>query len=164
MNTKENFKFQSALIILAGILANSNDMPLSQPNAYQSNWDLSSKYQQDEIIFPDMIKDGGNKNKYNIDGYELRQQSDADSFAGDSYGSGKYYEKDLTYLLENVNGRELQPSIRSVTGKVSIGNVTQRCFFFGSMARQKLNGFFAFRRISSQFVALYEKREEFAMI
>lgn len=105
------------------ILANSNDMPLNQPNTYQSNWDLSAKYQQDEIIFQDMIKDGGNKNKYNVDGYEIRQ-SDADSFVGENYGSEKYYEKDLSYLLENVNSRELQPSIRSVTGKFSIGNVS----------------------------------------
>lgn len=122
---RKNYKFQSLLTILAGILANSNDMPLSQPNPYQSNWDLSAKYQQDEIIFQDMIKDGGNKNKYNVDSYELRQ-SDADSFAGDNYGPGKYYEKDLTYLLENVNSRELQPSVRSVTGKFSIGNVISR--------------------------------------
>lgn len=97
------------MLTLVGSLVNSNDMPLSQ-----SNWDLSSKYQTDEIIFQDMIKDGGNKNKYNVDGYEIRQQ-DADAFAGENYaGAGKYYEKDLTYSLENVNSR-----------KFSIGNVTK---------------------------------------
>lgn len=112
-------------MLLAGSQANTNDMPLrlNQPNAYQSNWDLSTKYQQDEIIFQDMTKDGGTKNKYNVDGYEMRPP-DAEA-AENNYASGKYYERDLAYLLENVNSRELQPSVRSVNGKFSNGNVTK---------------------------------------
>lgn len=69
-----------------------------------------------------MQKDGGNKNKYNVDGYETRQH-DTHTFGEDNYEPGKYFDKDLTYLVENVNGRELQPSTRSVNGKFSIGSV-----------------------------------------
>lgn len=111
-------------MFLVGSLASSNDMSLSPPNTYQSNWDMSAKYQQDEIIFQDMLKDGDNKNKYNVDGYETRQH-DAHSFGEENYEPGKYFEKDLTYLVENVNSREVQPSTRSVNGKFSIGSV--RC-------------------------------------
>ncbi|XP_037050937.1 uncharacterized protein LOC119084892 isoform X2 [Bradysia coprophila] len=116
----------SVLVILAGTssLANSNDMPLSQSKTYQSNWDLSAKYQPDEIFFQDMMKDGGSKNKYNIDAYEMRSP-DADNFAAENYGPGKYYEKDTAYLLDSVNNREFQPLLppfRSSNGKLSVGN------------------------------------------
>lgn len=131
-------------MLFVGSLANGNDMPLSlsQPNTYQSNWDLSAKYQQDEIIFQDMVKDGGTKNKYNVDGYEMRQP-DAD--AGENYASGKYYEKESTYLLENVNG------------KFSNGNVTRffclDCFLYSAASMKFNQMIFLFRRISSRFVA-----------
>ncbi len=80
-----------------------------------------------------MIKDGGKKNKYNVDVYEMRpSSSDTDNFAVDNnYGSGKYYEKDLSYLMDSVNSRELPPlsqlppTFRTLNGKFSIGNVTK---------------------------------------
>lgn len=110
-------------MLLVGSLANSNDMSLSPPNTYQSNWDLSAKYQQDELIFQDLPKDDGNNiNKYNVDGYESRQH-DTDSFVDENYGSGKYFGKDLTYLVENVNNKELPPSIRPFNGKFSNVNI-----------------------------------------
>lgn len=111
-----------------GSLANSNDMPISQSKTYQSNWDLPAKYQPDEIYFQDMIKDGGNKNKYNIDAYEMRPSPDVDNFAAENYGPGKYYEKDSAYMLDSANNREFQPippTFRSLNGKLSVGNVTK---------------------------------------
>lgn len=74
-----------------------------------------------------MIKDGGSKNKYNVDAYEM-QSPDADSFAAENYAPGKYYEKEMAYLLDGVNNREFQPlppTFRSLNGKLSVGNVTK---------------------------------------
>lgn len=118
---KKNDKFQSLLILLTSSLADNNDnIPFNQPNAYQSNSDLPSKYQQDEIVFQDMTKDGGNENKYNVDGSET-QQRDADSFLVDNYGSRKYYDRDSIYALENPDNR----GVRSISGKFNFENVRE---------------------------------------
>ncbi|KAJ6641415.1 hypothetical protein Bhyg_06354 [Pseudolycoriella hygida] len=71
-------------------------MPLSQPSAYQSNWE------PDEIILQEISTRGLHKNKYSVDGYGIRTQ-DVDNFDGANYGSGKRYEA--------------QPFVRSVNGK-----------------------------------------------